>query len=125
MWRYAEGLVFWPGISKDIDTTRATCGECNRVAPSQAQQRTPNSAPPKTPFQQLAADNFELKGHHYLVTADRLSGWLDITHADKHNRGAKGLIAALRRLFATYGVPEELATDSSTEFTSAETTISA
>ena len=56
-----------------------------------------------------------------MVTADRLSGWLDIMHVDKSNRGAKGLIAALRRLFATYGVPEELATDGGTEFTSAET----
>ena len=75
----------------------------------------------RSPFQQIAADYFELKGHHYLVTADRLSGWLDITHADRHNRGAKGLIAALRRLFATYGVPEELASDGGTEFTAAET----
>ncbi len=35
-----ESSVFWPGISKAIANARASCGYCNRMAPSQP------SAPP-------------------------------------------------------------------------------
>ena len=69
------------------------------------------------------ADFFDLAGIHYLVTVDRLSGWLDITRAapGSAGSGAKGLIACLRLLFADKGVPNTLSSDSGTEFTSTET----
>ena len=79
--------------------------------------------PPTTPFESIAADFCDLAGVHYLVTVDRLSGWLDVTRAapGTAGSGAKGLIACLPLLFADKGVPEILSSDGGTEFTSAET----
>ena len=67
----------------------------------------------------MAADYFDLYGVHYLVTVDRLSGWLDITHAASGTpaSGAAGLVACLRRVFADKGVPDTLSSDGGLEFT--------
>ena len=109
----ARNLVYWPGLSTDIETTRQLWQTCNRIAPSQPQTFTRNSAAPSIPFEQIVADYFELKGKHYLVTADQLSGWANVTRAQpgSPNSGAYGLISALRLLFQDKGVPEEIASD--------------
>ena len=76
--------------------------------PMQRQVPVDQSDPPMTPFQSIAADFFDLAGVHYLVTVDRLSGWLDLTRAaaGTSGAGAKGLIACLRLLFVDKEVPE-------------------
>ena len=54
----------------------------------------------------------------------RLSGWVEVYRAPHHTAlaGAKGLIGALRSLFATFGVPEEISSDGGKEFVASETT---
>ena len=82
-----------------------------------------SAIPPFTPFEQIFADFFEFGGHHYLVAGDRLSGWSEIfsTPTGSAWSGARGLIACLRSLFATFGVPEELSSDGGPEFTASLT----
>ena len=123
MMHRAAQCVFWPGISSDVQKRRASCATCNTIAPSNPQVPTEQSDPPTTPFESIAADYFDLGGHHYLVTVDRLSGWIDVTRAAPGTAasGAKGLISCLRSIFADKGVPVELSSDGGTEFTSAET----
>ena len=88
----------------------------------QRQVPVDQSEPPLTRFQNIAADFFDLSGVHYLITVDRLSGWLDVTRAaaDTAGAGAKGLIACLRLLFTDKGIPEVLSSDGGTKFTAAE-----
>ena len=74
----AQSIVFWPGMTLDIQDIRTKCRECNRNAPSQAPTPSEAATPPLTPFEQVFADFFELAGHHYLVAGDRLSGWCEI-----------------------------------------------
>jgi hypothetical protein len=114
----AQSIVFWPGITDDIHTTRSKCRECNRNAPSQAPTPSEPAIPPSTPFEQVFADFFEFGGHHYLVVGDRLSGWSEIfsTPSGSARSGARGLISCLRSFFSTFGVPEELASDGGPEF---------
>ena len=114
----AEASVFWPGITRDITATRTECNTCNRNAPS-----NPNAPPtplvyPDYPFQYMCADFFHYQGGSYLVIVDRYSNWPIV---EKANDGANGLIACLRRVFVTFGIPEELASDGGPEFTSAAT----
>ena len=109
----AAQYVFWPGYTADIKKRRAGCHVCNTVAPSQQQVPVEQSEPPTTPFESIAADFFNLAGVHYLVTVDRMLGWLDVTRAapGSAGSGAKGLIACLRLLFADKGVPDILSSD--------------
>ena len=109
----AESSIFWPGISSDIQATRARCNDCNRIAPSQASLPPTPPTRAEYPFQCLCADYFHHSGHTYLVSVDRYSNWPIVERATE---GAKGLIDSLRRTFATYGIPEELASDGGPEF---------
>ena len=114
----AQSIVFWPGITSDIQQTRARCQECNRNAPSQADLPSTPATPPSTPFEEIFADYFDFGGRHYLVAGDRLSGWVEIfpTPFGGTQSGARGLIRCLRQWFSSFGVPRELASDGGPEF---------
>ncbi len=119
----ARTIVFWPGITKDIQAMRDQCVTCNKNAPSQAALPPVPSPIPSTPFESIFADFFDYRGHHYLVAGDRLSGWVEIfqaAHGTAH-AGALGLITALRTLFARFGVPEEISSDGGPEFSATAT----
>ena len=119
----AQAIVFWPGMTFDIQQVRARCRECNRNAPSQAHVPSTPSSPPSTPFEQIFADFFEFGGHHYLTIGCRLAGWPEIwsTPSGTNYSGARGLISCLRCHFATFGVPDELSSDGGPEFTASLT----
>ena len=111
----AEMSVFWPGITTDIYNMRASCANCNRNAPS-----NPNAPPepltiPDYPFQLICADYFYYKGYNYVVVVDRYSNWPIV---ERSHDGSKGLIQTLRRIFVTFGIPEELTSDGGPEFSS-------
>ena len=110
----AESTVFWPGITPAITALRANCHHCTRMAPSQPSAPPYPPVPPVYPFQCICADFFHYMGVQYLVIVDRYSNWPIIERAKD---GAKGLVNCLRRLFATFGIPDECATDGGSEFT--------
>ena len=119
----AESTVFWPNITKDIESTRQFCKPCNRNAPSQPKQPPVEPIIPTTPFEAIVADYFQHMGSNYLVVADRLSGWTECYHTkvvDQGNR-SRGLIILLKRFFGTFGVPRELSTDGGPQFIADDT----
>ena len=119
----ARAIVFWPGMTEDIKLTREKCRSCNKSAPSQAAMPTIVAPVPATPFEAIFADFFDYAGHHYLVAGDRLSGWVEIfkSPTGTAKSGASGLISALRLLFSTFGVPEEISSDGGPEFSASMT----
>jgi hypothetical protein len=114
----AQAIVFWPGMSYDIQRVRQECHHCNRNAPSQAAMPTEPASVPLTPFEKIFADYFEFGGRHYLVVGDRLSGWSEVylTPSGSEHAGSKGLIKCLRSFFSTFGVPQEISSDGGPEF---------
>ena len=77
---------------------------------------------PTVPFEIIFADFFKLVGKFFLIIGGRLSGWTEIVSV-KHgsdNSGSKGLCDALRTVFQTFGVPDELTSDGGPEFIAAE-----
>jgi len=114
----ARSIIFWPGMTKDIERRRQSCSDCTKNAPSQSSLPTPPAIPPSTPFEQTYADYFDCAGQHYLVVGDRLSGWCDVFQAPKGSpqAGSNGLISCLRNYFSRFGVPDELSSDGGPEF---------
>ena len=86
--------------------------------------KTPTVEPkiPKVPFEMVCSDYFKLGGGCYLVIVDRLSGWSEVfqVKAGGSMSGAKGLYQALRQVFVTFGVLEEISSDVGPEFTARE-----
>ena len=118
----AMASVFWPGITSSIEKAREGCRTCHRNAPSQPKLPPVEPKIPSVPFQMICSDYFKLGGHSYLVIVDRLSGWCEVVQvkAQSGSSGAKGLCQALRQIFATFGVPEEISSDGGPEFTAGE-----
>jgi len=116
-------IVYWPGITDDIERTRSSCRICCRNAPSQASLPAATPEIPTTPFEAVFADFFEESGHHYLVAGDRLSGWVEAysSRVGSSKAGSAGLIAHLRTLFTTFGVPLSLSSDGGPEFSATAT----
>lgn len=114
----AEATIFWPGITPAIVALRTGCNNCNRMAPSQPSAPPTPTIPPAYPFQCVCADFCHYKGVNYLVMVDRYSNWPIIERA---HDGANGLINSLRRMFVTYGIPDECASDGGPEFVAAAT----
>ena len=91
---------------------------CNKIAPSNPMSPPYVPPTPEYPFQYVCGDYFHYMGKYYLVLVDRYSHWPTVYQS---NDGAKGLVEALRGVFSTFGIPEELASDGGPEFTATET----
>ena len=117
----AQTCVWWPGITPQIRETRDKCRVCNEYAPSQPSAPPEPLQHPDYPFQQVAADYFQAGGHHYLVVVDRFSGWPTVFFCGGSTNNSRQLQEWSRQYFATYGIPEELASDGGLTFTSYET----
>ena len=115
----ATKTVWWLGLSVDIRKIRDLCRVCARNAPSQRPMPPTELSQPDYPFQKVAADYFFHAGHTYLVVVDRYSGWPCVSRCREESSAE--LIQLLRLLFCAHGVPEELATDGATVFTSMQT----
>ena len=118
----ADKMVWWPGLAPAIIQMRNQCRICQEIAPSQANLPPVPLRDPDYPFQLICADHFAIEGGQYLVIVDRFSGWPVVEYCGQTVGSAGNLVAALRRYFGSYGVPEELSTDGSTVFTSELTT---
>ena len=88
----AEVSIFWPGITNDIQVTRANCQHSNRMAPSQAALLPTPPTVLVYPFQCICADYFNYRGHTYLVIIDHYSNWPIV---EKAAVGVQGLITTL------------------------------
>ena len=119
----ARSCVYWPGITSDVSSYKKSCITCRENGPSQQRGPPVEAHTPSLPFEAIVADYFKLSGHNYLVIGDRLSGWTEIMKIleSSSTSGARGLKAALRQVFARFGVPEEIASDGGPEFVAQET----
>ena len=116
----ASSSIYWPGMLSDIQETRDRCQTCDRIAPSQRQPHPVPPTVPRSPFEAVCSDYCDLAGHHYLITVDRLTNWIDIRRAKPQTSeaGAAGLIATCREMFMVFGVPVELSSDQGPEYAS-------
>ena len=116
----AEQSIFWPSITTDIERVRAMCRTCVRNSPSQPAGKPVRPPSPSYPFQMLATDYCHLNGVNYLIIADRYSGWLSILHVGKGEFDTEKLIEVFRDYFLTFGVAEEISSDTASQYMSSK-----
>ena len=78
-----------------------------------------NDPPPAFPFAETSSDLFSVGQNHYLVYADRLTGWVEVASWQAEPTSSQ-VIAALRRMFVALGVPVVLRTDNGPQYASSE-----
>ena len=117
----AQSSVWWPGITGMIRQKRDKCRVCNESTPTQPATPPEPLQHPDYPFQQVASDYFQHGGQTYLVIVDRFSGWPVVAHCGSSTGSSRQLQDRLREYFATFGIPEELATDGGLTYSLYET----
>ena len=117
----AQSGVWWPGITPQIKEIRDKCKICTEYAPSQPSAPPQPLPQPDYPFQQIVTDYFQSSGHHYLVIADRFSGWPTVQFCGGSTGSTTKLLACLREYFSLHGIPEEMSSDGGSTYMAYET----
>ena len=112
----ARDILYWPGMSSQIQDVVSTCGICNTYQRKiQKEPLIPHSVPDR-PWSKLGVDIFELQGKQYLVIVDYYSGFdeLDLlTHLT-----ANQVINYCKSQFSRHGIPDVLISDNGPQFRS-------
>ena len=115
----ARGLVWWPGLDKDIETVVQQCSSCQQNQPSPpAAPMQPWSWPTK-PWSRVHVDYAgPIDGKMVLVVIDAHSKWIEAIPLKTAT--AFTTICQLKKLFAQFGLPHTLVSDNGPQFAAAE-----
>ena len=115
----ARSYVWWEGVDKDIESLVKSCQSC------QAVKNAPPMAPlhpwlwPSKPWQRLHLDFAgPFQGRTYLLVTDAHSKWPEIVEMKSTTAGRT--VEELRKLFSSYGLPEQIVSDNGPQFVAEE-----
>ena len=118
----ARSYMWWPGLDGDIERLARSCLACQSV------RYTPTVAPlhpwvwPTRPWERVHLDFAgPFQGSMFLVAVDAHSKWPEVEIMPT-TTSAK-TIEVLRKMFAAYGLPEQIVTDNGPQFISDEFTL--
>ena len=112
----ARDILFWPGMSSQIDDKVSTCSTCSQFQRAQPKEPMVIQELPDRPWAKIGSDLFELNGAHYLLSVDYYSKWIEI--AKLSNINSYNVICHLKSQFAKYGIPDELISDNGPQYSS-------
>lgn len=105
----AREVMYWPGMTKQIQEAIELCSICNQFKKSQPREPLKSHPIPKRPWQRVGGDIFELNNKHYLILVDYFSSFVEI--AQLTSQTSKNVIRHCKNNFARYGIPDTLVVD--------------
>ena len=112
--RFARDAVFWPNMSKDIETYSQTCPTCVQYAKQAATEPMLSHPTPTLPWQFVSQDIFELEHKQYLVTVDHFSHFYELDLLV--NTQSTTIVDITKAHFARHGIPLRCLTDNGPQF---------
>ena len=110
----ARESVFWPGITKDIESK--DCIICQENVPSKTKEILHSHEVPRGPWIKLGIDLFKLNKRQYLQIVDYFSKSPFICKL--HSLSTGTVINELKGLFSENGIPEVIISDGGPQFRS-------
>ena len=114
----ARDILFWPGMSADIERIVSQCSVCAERQPSNAKEPLSSHEIPSRPWQKVATDLFQWNGNNYMVTVDYYSRFFEIDQLTTTTSSA--VVHKLSVHFARHGVPEIVVSDNGPQYSSEE-----
>ena len=109
--------VWWPGMSKQVEEFIQRCPICTRDRKPQRELLMPTPLP-DYPWQVIGSDLFQVKNNHYLLTADYLSHYPEVTKLTSATSAM--VMSTLKRQFARFSIPEVVRSDNGPQYDSEE-----
>ena len=116
--RFARDAVFWPNMSKDIETFCQTCPTCAQYGKQAATEPMLSHPTPTLPSQFVSQDIFELEHKQYLVTVDHFNDFYELDLLI--NTQSTTIVDITKAHFAHHGIPLRCLTDNGPQFVSNE-----
>ncbi|XP_054279111.1 uncharacterized protein K02A2.6-like [Macrosteles quadrilineatus] len=110
----ASNSLWWPGISREIAKMVESCPQCIQHRKNKNEPLIPAEFPSR-PWQIAAMDLFKLSGQWFIVLTDCYSRYFEI--ATLRSLTSHQVIEKCKSVFSRHGIPEEIRTDSGTQFT--------
>ena len=115
----ARSYVWWPGIDATIESHVKSCTACQTVRNSTSVAPLHPWLWPTRPWQRIHLDFAgPFKGKMFLLVVDAHSKWPEIV--EMPSTTSQRTIEELRRLFAAYGLPEQIVSDNGPQFSAEE-----
>ena len=114
----ARDVLFWPGLSKEIEDKVAKCHVCSEHQRKQPKESLLPHEPPDRPWAKIGTDLYQVNKQICLCTVDYYSKWIEIDILPSES--SKASIAVLKQHFARYGIPDEVISDNGPQFSSKE-----
>ena len=106
----ARGLMYWPGLNKDIEDAVSTCATCLKFKTANAREPLIPHEIPQVPFQKVAVDILTFQGADYLVLVDYYSKYPELSRLNT-GKSASAVISHIKSISARHGIPEEIVSD--------------
>ena len=111
----AKTSMYWIGMGKQIEDDVSYCEPCQIHSRSQRKVPAIPVESPSRPWQKLGMDLFFQDSHWYVIIADYYSKYPWIKKLEAIS--SKEVISALKLCFSEFGVPDEVTSDNSKQFT--------
>ena len=115
----ARSYMWWPGMDTDIESVAKSCVSCKAV------KSAPQEAPlhpwvwPTEPWKHIHVDFAgPFQGKMFFLVIDAHSKWPEIFRMSSTT--VQETIGVLRRIFASFGLPDQLVSDNGPQFTARE-----
>lgn len=105
----ARKLMYWSGLSVDIEKFIAKCSVCTKYSSNKVKEPLICHEVPNLPFEVVASDILDYGGESYLVLVDYLSNWIKL-HKLK-NKSIDEVLRCLRVIFSSHGLPLKFISD--------------
>lgn len=116
--RHAREVMFWPGMSRDVEAMVRRCRACaERAARPPREPLMPHHIPP-LPWTKVGSDIFQYGGKYFLILVDYFSNFIEVNPLT--NIGTRAVVTAMKDQFARHGVPQKLVTDNGPAYASKE-----
>ncbi|XP_032091766.1 uncharacterized protein K02A2.6-like [Thamnophis elegans] len=112
----ARSYVWWPLLDSEIAAYVGRCATCQLSRPNPPAGPAPEWEVPRGPWSRLHVDFASpFHGQNFLIVVDAYSRWVELVLMA--STMAESTVRALRRLFATHGLPDILVSDNGPQFT--------
>ena len=112
----ANMSVWWPGISRDIQSKVSVCEFCQENLPSQRKEPLITTPFPERAWKKIGADLCAHQGKQFLVIINYYSRFPEIAYMSSTT--SDPVINKMKDIFARWGVPDEIVSDNGPQFSS-------
>ncbi|XP_040065275.1 uncharacterized protein K02A2.6-like [Ixodes scapularis] len=112
----ARDVMFWPGMSADIQEKAERCALCRQQKPRNQRLPMMSHDVPELPWQTVGMDLFHQAGGEYVIIVDFYSFYFELRRL-KHTT-ADAVIKFCQEVFVTLGLPHKLISDTGPPFNS-------